>query len=95
MVQKVARGFQQITSLGSAASLTVPTGVDGLKPVRAIIHCEGQAVRWRDDGMDPSATVGMRLQVGQELEYDADLTKIRFIEETATAKLNISYYLDS
>jgi hypothetical protein len=26
------------------------------------------------------------------LQYDGDLTKIRFIEQTASAKLNISYY---
>jgi hypothetical protein len=95
MVQKVARGFQQITSLSSAAALTIPTGADGLKPIRALIHCESQAVRWRDDGTAPTATVGMRLQVGQELDYDADLTKIQFIEEVASAKLNITYYRDS
>lgn len=95
MVQKVARGFEQITSLNTVKTLTAPAFPDGMKPQRAIIHCEGQAVRWRDDGQDPSATVGMRLQVGQELEYDADVTKIRFIEETASAKLNVSYYRDS
>jgi hypothetical protein len=27
------------------------------------------------------------------LQYDGDLTRIRFIEQTATAKLNISYYV--
>ena len=95
MTQKVQRGFQQITSLSAAAGLTVPTGGDGLTPIRAVIHCEAQAVRWRDDGTAPSATVGMRLQVGQELDYDADLTKIKFIEEAASAKLNVTYYRDS
>lgn len=89
-------GYQQITSLSSATNLTVP-GVDittGLnaKPTIALITPEGQAVRWRDDATAPTASVGMPLAVGVTLQYDGDLTKIRFIEQTSGAKLNISYY---
>lgn len=89
-------GYQQITSLSSATNLTIPqTTPDGLnaKPVFALIVAEGQAVRWRDDGTSPSATVGMPLAVGIPLQYDGDLTNIKFIEQVAGAKLNISYYL--
>lgn len=88
-------GYQQITSLSSATNLTVPTtDPSGLnaKPTIAIITPEGQAVRWRDDATAPTSTVGMPLAVGVTLQYDGDLTKIRFIEQTAGAKLNISYY---
>jgi len=88
-------GYQQITSLGSAANLTVPTTTpDGLnaKPVFALIVAEGQAVRWRDDKTAPTASVGMPLAVGVPLQYDGDITNIRFIEQTGGAKLNISYY---
>ena len=86
-------GFEQITSLSSSAALTMPAvGDSGQKPKLAVIHCESQAVRWRDDGTDPTSTVGMRLTVGSELQYDGDLNKIRFIEEVASAKLNVSYY---
>lgn len=88
-------GYQQITSLSSAASLTVPqTDLNGLacKPTLAIITAETQAVRWRDDDTAPTASVGMPLAAGATLQYDGDLTKIRFIEQTASAKLNISYY---
>ena len=87
-------GYQQITSLSSAASLTVPqTDLNGLacKPTLAIITAESQAVRWRDDAA-PTASVGMPLASGATLQYDGDLTKIQFIEQTASAKLNISYY---
>jgi len=62
------------------------------QPTIAIIIPETQAVRWRDDGTDPTSTVGMPLAAGVALQYDGDLTKIRFIESTAGAKLNISYY---
>jgi len=89
-------GYQQITSLSSATNLTVPqTTLNGLnaKPVFALIVAEGQAVRWRDDKTAPTASVGMPLAVGIPLQYDGDLTNIKFIEQVSGAILNISYYL--
>lgn len=89
-------GYQQITSLSSASSLTVPVvDTNGLstRPAIALITPETQAVRWRDDGVAPTASVGMPLAAGVTLQYDGDLTKIQFIEQTASAKLNISYYV--
>ena len=88
-------GYQQITSLSSATKLTVPqVDTNGLagSPRIAIITPESQGVRWRDDGVAPTATVGMPLAAGVTLQYDGDLTKIQFIEQTASAKLNITYY---
>lgn len=88
-------GYQQITSLSSATGLTVPAkDVNGLKmtPSIAIIVAETQGVRWRDDGTAPTASVGMPLAAGVAFQYDGDLSKIQFIEQTASAKLNISYY---
>lgn len=88
-------GYQQITSMGSAGGLTLPTtDKNGLKqkPTVAWIVAESQDVRWRDDGTDPSATVGMLLPKNTLLVYDGDLSKIKFIETTASAKLNVSYY---
>jgi hypothetical protein len=88
-------GYQQITTLNTAQNLTVPTrtpeGLNG-KPVFALIVAEGAPVRWRDDGTNPTATVGMPLAIGVPLQYDGDLTKIKFIEQSASAKINISYY---
>ena len=88
-------GYQQITSLSSATGLTVPTrDLNGLnqKPVIALITPETQAVRWRDDDVNPTASVGMPLAAGVTLQYDGDLTKIKFIEQAASAKINVSYY---
>lgn len=88
-------GYQQITSLSAAANLTVPvTDKSGNKQQAtfALIIAESQAVRWRDDGTAPTASVGMTLAVGVPLQYDGDLTNIKFIETAASAKLNISYY---
>jgi len=88
-------GYQQITTLTAATALTVPSrDVNGLscRPAIAIITPETQAVRWRDDGVAPTASIGMPLAAGVTLQYDGDITKIRFIEQTASAKLNITYY---
>ena len=89
-------GYQQITSLSAAASLTVPvTTPNGLnaKPVFALIVCEGQGIRWRDDKTAPTASIGMPLAVGVPLQYDGDLINIQFIEQVAGASLNVSYYI--
>jgi hypothetical protein len=88
-------GYQQITSLTAAQSLTVPQrDLLGLnqKPTFALITPLTAAVRWRDDGVAPTASVGMPLAAGVTLQYDGDLTRIRFIENGGTAELNISYY---
>lgn len=88
-------GYQQIVGLAASTALTVPTrDINGLvsSPTVAIIVPETQGVRWRDDGVAPSATVGMPLAVGATLMYDGDLTKIRFFQQAATATLNVSYY---
>lgn len=88
-------GYQQITNLSSSVGLTIPTvtpeGLNG-KPVFALIIAEGAPVRWRDDGIAPSTTVGMPIAVGVPLQYDGDLSKIRFIQQSASGILNISYY---
>ena len=88
-------GYQQITDLTSAVGLTVPTrDVNGLscKPTIAIIIAFGNPVRWRDDDVNPTASIGMPLADYTALQYDGDLTKIKFIETSASTTLNISYY---
>lgn len=88
-------GYQQITSVSASTALTVPTRDpqgNVCQPTMALIVCETQAVRWRDDGTAPSATVGMPLAVGVAMNYDGDLNKIRFFEQVASAKINVSYY---
>lgn len=81
-------GYQQITSLSSATGLTVPAGT-----ALAIVIPQTQAVRWRDDGTNPTSAAGYPLAVGQELYYDANnFSAIKFIEQTASAAINVSYY---
>jgi hypothetical protein len=83
----VCLGYQQITSLSASTALTVPSGA-----TLALIVPETQNVRWRDDGTAPTASIGMPIFVGASLSYDGDLKNIRFIEQAASATLNVSYY---
>jgi hypothetical protein len=59
----------------------------------ALITPDTNGVRWRDDGTAPTASIGMPLAAGVTLQYDGDLSKIKFIESTASAVLNVSYYV--
>ncbi len=91
----VCIGYQQITDLTSAVGLTVPsldrTGLNQM-PTFALITPLTANVRWRDDGIAPTGSVGMPLAAGVTLQYDGDLRGIKFINNGGTAELNISYY---
>lgn len=80
-------GYQQLTSLAASTALTVPTGA-----IEALIVCESQSIRWRDDGVAPTASVGMPLAVGVSFPYMGTLSTLRLIQTTASATCNVSYY---
>lgn len=84
-------GYQQITDVSTAVGLTPPSKEANC----AIVQATDQDVRWRDDGTSPTASVGMQLAVGFDIYYQGDLNRVKFIEETAGAVLNITYYSSS
>ncbi len=86
-----ALGYVQLTNLAAAVGMgTIPAGTSF-----AIVQPETANTRWRDDGTDPTSTVGYPLAAGSELQYDAaQLTRVKFIEQSAGAKLNICFYGD-
>lgn len=86
-VRYVPLGYQQITSLSAAEGLTVPSGA-----TVAIIAAEAQAVRYRDDGVAPTASVGMPVAVGGTLEYSGTLSAMQIIQQTSGGIVNVSYY---
>lgn len=81
------RGFQQVTGLSTVVTLNVPASASN-----ALIQAETQAVRWRDDGVAPTASVGMLLPAGGELRYDGNLMALKIIEVSPSAKLNVAFY---
>lgn len=82
-------GYRQVTATSTV--FTLPTPPAGTR--RAVVQAEAQAIRWRDDGTDPTAAIGMTISVGGELRYDgATMTALRMIAATAGAIANIAYY---
>jgi hypothetical protein len=83
-------GYQQITAsaLATAQSLIVPVGAQV-----ALISVDSAPVRWRDDGVSPTTSMGVALTNGLlPFEYSGNLQKIQFIAESGSPVLNISYY---
>lgn len=80
-------GYEQISSPSSATALTVPNGA-----TRALIITAVQAVRIRDDGTDPTGSVGFLLPVGVPLEYKGDLSAVKLFEDVAGAIVDVLYY---
>jgi len=88
----VALGYCQITSLGSAVTLagggcTVPSNATAV-----YVEAETQAVRYRDDGVAPTAGVGMPIAQNGTLFYAGNIAALQFIQQTASAKLNVLFY---
>jgi hypothetical protein len=84
------RGYEQLTVAGTAVGFA---SIPATGPELALIDCETADVRWRDDGTNPTASVGKLLRVGDELAYDGNMSDIKFIRTGSTsATLNISYY---
>lgn len=82
-------GFVQLDSLSSVTALSSPG-----KGRAALIQADGD-IRWRDDGEDPSASVGMLLLDGQQVFYPGDLNRLKFIEVAPSAKANITFFATS
>lgn len=59
----------------------------------ALIRATGQTVMWRDDGTTPTASIGFPLLVTDPpFYYTGDLAALQFIQASATAGLDVSYY---
>lgn len=90
--------FDQITVAASAIGLTTANvrgyGSNRYAAERAIVIVETAPIRWRDDGTDPSASVGMIANPGTILTLDNRdrIEKWRGIRTGATsATLSVSY----
>lgn len=80
-------GYQQIVGAVASTTLTVPTG-----SIYALICIENQDVRYRDDGVAPTAAIGMPIRTNQCLGYSGSLSAFRVIETTPTSTIDVSYY---
>ena len=82
----VPKGFEQITTIATASSLTVPSGA-----LYAMIQAD-TPIRYRDDGANPTSLVGIRLPADGTIFYTGSLSALRIIGVAVGATVNISYY---
>lgn len=87
-MERVSRQ-EQLTVLSAAVALpNIP-----MQTTKVLLQAESQVVRIRMDGIDPTSSTGMRLIVGELYEFvnTPDIVRMKAIEETSGAKLNIVY----
>lgn len=71
-------GYQQLTNLSIAKAFTPPVGAKYM-----LVTVEGEGVRYRDDGEDPTASQGMPLEPNVPFLFsNVDLSLIKFISQT-------------
>lgn len=88
-VQAAAGAVDTAVTLASL----LPGGVVPPGTSMVLITPEAQAIRFRDDGTAPTATVGFPLAVGTSLRYTSgNLPGLRLIAQTAGAIVNIALY---
>lgn len=89
----VPAGYSQLTTMTAAKNLgqgslgAIPAGA-----AYALVTCEAQGVRWRDDSTPPTATVGMPMAAGDSMMIDTAIPAIQFIAQTAGAILNVTFW---
>lgn len=87
-LQLTPKGYEQITVSTLVKSLTVPAGAK-----KAILRVSTNPIRWRDDGIAPTAAIGMPLVADNEREFEGVLEAVRLIRSgAADATVDVSYY---
>lgn len=83
--------YEQLTSAGAVMQLTPPANA-----TVCLIQTETKACRFRDDGVNPTGTVGYMIHpgLGGDFPYSGDLSAVRLIEDgaTSTSVVNVLYY---
>lgn len=81
-------GYQQlVVDATTAQALTVPAGT------LLMLVCPSAAIRFRDDGADPTALIGYPVVANGELRYTSrSPTVAKFISQSGNATLDVLFY---
>lgn len=83
-------GHEQITGMSTAKRFTSPIPAGA---IFAVVTAEVQNVRYRDDGTDPTGSVGMLIKTTDPpITLEGDLKDYVFFEDASGAILNVAYY---
>lgn len=90
-VRRTPCGYQQIT-VTTLQKLVIPA-VCGPGPYLAVIKVETQAVRYRDDGVAPTATVGQPIATTDApVQYEGTASALQFIAQVAGGVVDVLLY---
>jgi hypothetical protein len=84
-------GYCQISAPAAATKLSTCAGGIPANARMAYIVVETGAVRYRDDGVAPTAAVGMPIAIGGSLFYTGTLSSFQVIQQAASV-VNILFY---
>jgi hypothetical protein len=87
-------GYEQLAVSATAVSPALVPPPTDTRPgaTAATISVEAGDIRYRDDGSDPTSSVGMPLKVDVPFFYTGDPSKLRFIRQSSDAVVNLLYY---
>lgn len=90
-------GYAQVAAGGADTVITLTSAFAGGVPpagtARLVFKPAAQAIRFRDDGVDPTAAVGYPVAVGAEYTYNGrNIAGVRVIASTAGAAIDILAY---
>ncbi len=90
-------GFAQQTISSSSSSSGLPSIPSSANHAIVQLDSTGTPVtiRWRDDGTNPTSTVGMELFPGNVVELSTRASTLNFqaiLESSGSSILNVSYY---
>jgi hypothetical protein len=87
----VPLGYCQLTAPAAATKLSTCAGGIPANARMVYIYVETGAVRYRDDGVAPTAAIGMPIAVGGTLFYTGTLSSFQVIQQAASV-VNILFY---
>jgi len=80
----------------AVAATNVTTLVNGAPPPagtkRVVLQAEVDEFRFTGDGTTPTAIIGRRVIVNEEIAIDTDLDQIKLFGEAAGSIVNVVYY---
>jgi hypothetical protein len=85
-------GYCQLTSVSSSTLVSSCSGGIPARTAWAVLCVDTAAIRWRDDGTAPTASVGMPVAAGQCFYYSGTFSTLRVIAQTGSPVVNISFY---
>lgn len=85
-------GTYNLSATNTASSATVTSGGIPTGANQAYLEVDTAAARYRDDGASPTTAIGQPIASGGTSYYAGTLSALRFIAQTASPVLNVSFY---